>query len=495
MTEPLWLDCPSATDCPTADRLEELATDERHVVLRFPADAFSPPRRLTKAALIGRLASALPECSVFDSGQSSGVERITVMKVIRPEVVRANEAEFVRALRLFRRTASELANRLAQRLGVAPDRLAECRQGRAQEGWFGRVRGLLGLTLPSNRLDREWSYDFHGLECRFENRKTGQVVEVRLEFGTEFGVLDPYFFALFLKSTPELSHLARLIRHDYHDSARVLNVLRDSGHLRLVEGPYRGGLVVRDEEPPKPTPGRLFPMGEADWNGCTDPDQMLALLRGSASERKLRLLAAACCRRAWHLLLDERVRRAVEVAERYADGAATREELAAAHEAAEVTTLELLSPRDSNAPPAGVDRVAVVNAADAATGTAAPGLRAEDSDSQWSRDGVRGVALAIREALGAEEGPVQAALLHDIFGPLPFRPVVVDRRWLEWDGGTVRKLAQAIYEGRRFGDLPVLADALLDAGCDDEALLAHCHSGQAHVPGCWVLDLILSKDR
>jgi hypothetical protein len=494
MTEPLWLDCPSATDCPTAERLEELATDEQHVVLRFPADEFGPPRRLAKAALIARLASALPECSVFDSGQSSGAERITVMKVIRSEVVRANEAEFVRALRLFRRTASELADRLAQRLGVTPDCLAECRQGRGREGWYDRVRGLLGLTLRGNRLDREWTYGFHGLECRFENRATGQVVEVRLGFGSEFGVLDPYFFARFLKSTPELSHLARLIRDDYHDAARVLDVLREAGHLRVVEGPFRGGLVVRDEGAPEPTQRRFFPVAAADWNRCADADQMLTLLRGRANERKLRLLAVASCRRAWHLLLDERVRRAVEVAERHADGGATPEELVAAHETAEVAMLELLSPRDSNAPPPGVDPIAVIHAAEAASGAAAPGLRVEDSDSPWSRHGVRGVALAIGEALGTDEGPVQAALLRDIFGPPSFRPVV-DRQWLEWDGGTVRKLAQAIYEGRRFGDLPVLADALLDSGCDDEGMLAHCRSGQAHVPGCWVLDLILSKDR
>lgn len=81
-------------------------------------------------------------------------------------------------------------------------------------------------------------------------------------------------------------------------------------------------------------------------------------------------------------------------------------------------------------------------------------------------------------------------LLHDIFGN-PFRPVALDRTWLTSD---VLALAGGIYAERAFDRMPILADALQDAGCTNDDVLTHCRDTQlAHVRGCWVVDLLLGK--
>ena len=90
------------------------------------------------------------------------------------------------------------------------------------------------------------------------------------------------------------------------------------------------------------------------------------------------------------------------------------------------------------------------------------------------------------------EPTAQASWLRDVFGN-PFRPVRVAPAWLAWSGGTVPKLAQAIHEERAFDRLPILADALEEAGCTDADLLALCRGSRPHVRGCWAIDLILGK--
>ncbi|MCE9568122.1 MAG: hypothetical protein K8U57_39470 [Planctomycetes bacterium] len=90
---------------------------------------------------------------------------------------------------------------------------------------------------------------------------------------------------------------------------------------------------------------------------------------------------------------------------------------------------------------------------------------------------------------GTQEAAAQAALCRDIFGN-PFRPVVADPAWLTT---TVVALATGIYTDRAFDRMPILADALQDAGCDTPAVLNHCRADNIHVRGCWVVDLILGK--
>jgi hypothetical protein len=88
------------------------------------------------------------------------------------------------------------------------------------------------------------------------------------------------------------------------------------------------------------------------------------------------------------------------------------------------------------------------------------------------------------------ERSAQSALVRDIFGN-PFRPVAFNPRWRTAD---VLGLARGIYEERAFDRLPLLADALMDAGCDPDDILTHCRSEGPHVRGCWVVDLVLGKE-
>ncbi|MBX9585326.1 MAG: hypothetical protein K2X87_33890 [Gemmataceae bacterium] len=94
-----------------------------------------------------------------------------------------------------------------------------------------------------------------------------------------------------------------------------------------------------------------------------------------------------------------------------------------------------------------------------------------------------------RRRSSGDHDPEQCAWLRCIFGN-PFRPVVFDP---EWRTSTVVALARGMYEGRDFAPMPVLADALQDAGCEHADILAHCRGNGPHVRGCWVVDLVLGK--
>jgi hypothetical protein len=63
-----------------------------------------------------------------------------------------------------------------------------------------------------------------------------------------------------------------------------------------------------------------------------------------------------------------------------------------------------------------------------------------------------------------------------------------------WLTPTVLQLANAIDEERQFDLVPILADALEDAGCTDAQMLDHCRRSDKHVAGCWAIDLVLRKD-
>jgi hypothetical protein len=103
-----------------------------------------------------------------------------------------------------------------------------------------------------------------------------------------------------------------------------------------------------------------------------------------------------------------------------------------------------------------------------------------------------GTEDVFRRACEAEELAI-ANLVREIFGN-PFRPTTIDPAWLAWNDATIPRIARSVYEERAFDRLPILADALLDAGCEDEALIQHCREPGPHARGCWALDELLRRE-
>jgi hypothetical protein len=208
-------------------------------------------------------------------------------------------------------------------------------------------------------------------------------------------------------------------------------------------------------------------------------------LWSEASERKRRLFECACCRIVWQQLNDERTRHAVEVAELYADGLVDDAEREAAsgfaRAAWDAERAGVLPPHDD---PYHLFIYRPYSAA-AYNATLAMGwwggAPAFDAPSK-----------IIIEA--APDQVTMRAAVNSVFAELfgdPFDPVAFDRVWRTT---TALSLASQMYESRDFSAMPILADALQDAGCEDEQILSHCRSNGQHVRGCWVVDLVLGKE-
>jgi hypothetical protein len=300
-------------------------------------------------------------------------------------------------------------------------------------------------------------------------------------------------------------------------------------------------------------------MNTAEWLTSTDPAAMLEWAANRerfqsvsqqtglwgmwppASDRKLRLFAVACCRqvedgvpcpecqdgetiarktcRNCHGtgtvggLADPRSRRAVETAERYADREATEQELQEAH--------GQVGPHTTGLTIGWLATHRNINSA------------VRERDWTFIPPTIR--AALLRCIVGSPWRPEQFRWIDDIQTKRKELYQLVEPNhwdrvdWLHWNGGTVVKLAQAIYEERRWEDLPILADALEEAGCDNVNVLNHCRGWERccansgcifcggkgwrpsdpdqgynsgvpnaayrglHARGCFVLDLLLGK--
>jgi hypothetical protein len=239
-------------------------------------------------------------------------------------------------------------------------------------------------------------------------------------------------------------------------------------------------------------------MDAAEWLTSTNLRPMLGWLDANrwTTRRKLRLFVCACCRLLWDQIEDARCKAAVEAAERCADGEDRGQELFRLAE--EVQSVPRPHPEIN-------DPVAIAHA-----------VAATAYWTEWAMPRAADCADKLLDlGLDREKAAAEPDLLREVFGNPPCkarwvsaalqarvaalpperRPpdLLLVRDWLRWQDGTVGNLAGTIYAERRFEDLPILADALEDAGCTRPELLAHLRGPGPHVLGCWALDLLLMK--
>jgi hypothetical protein len=242
--------------------------------------------------------------------------------------------------------------------------------------------------------------------------------------------------------------------------------VEDSFANCTISCPYSG-------EPVR-VPSKSF--SERDWLSSTDPQEMLLGLPIAVPDRKLRLFGLACCQRIKGRLTHHLSRQALILAERYANELAT----------------------DGDMSDLSLRFMDEYNARLGASGGNWSAVNTTDLDAAYGMTLKTFPAIAASSVVDAaqdksEERAIQCQLLRCIFGNT-FRPITIDPAWLAWHDGTVPKIAQAIYDDRSFASLPVLADALEEAGCTNADILSHCRGPGPHVKGCWAVDMVLGKE-
>ncbi len=223
-------------------------------------------------------------------------------------------------------------------------------------------------------------------------------------------------------------------------------------------------------------------MSESAWLASSDPQEMLELLDGRASDRKLRLFAVACCRLFSEFLVMEESRRALGLAEEFADNRAGMESLQSAFAEAREIPGKLATKGNY-----------IQSAAAAAASAEADAWQAASRAAYLIYDAAKPLVAKTPDGKVVEAYPVirdcEVAILRDIFGN-PFRQVTLEA---DWGNAGVLYECERVYEENLFQDLHFLGKQLEGAGLADEDILQHCCSGVTHVKGCWAVDLLLGK--
>lgn len=228
-------------------------------------------------------------------------------------------------------------------------------------------------------------------------------------------------------------------------------------------------------------------MTEHEWLTAEVPWQVVNFARERAGGRKLRLFSCACCRSVLNEFAPGIAERSLVAAELYADGEIKGD-------AVEVAARTLVATaRGANRD----DRLAgsgylsyLLEACRFACFLSDPGAVSQSAAlcaARAAADLPLNLASNYEPPELLREFAEQCELLRCIVGN-PFAPVAFDPAWRTSDAVA---LAQSMYESRDFTAMPILADALQEAGCENEQILAHCRDAREHARGCWVCDALL----
>ena len=227
-------------------------------------------------------------------------------------------------------------------------------------------------------------------------------------------------------------------------------------------------------------------MTEAEWLSSNYTEKLLNFLNGKVSNRKLRLFSVGCCKYIQHLMPEPQCQDAVSTAERFADGLVDDCSLSLAADVAN----RIAAANNTNShgrywAARAAAYSATLNAHEAAVGAVSTYYMAVLSAGPSPQED-----MPARNAISDNAYRLFKILRFDIFGN-PFRFVSFNPKWRT---SGIFLQAQRMYDSRDFCTMPILSDALQDAGCENEDIMNHCRSEGPHVRGCWVVDLILGKE-
>lgn len=245
-------------------------------------------------------------------------------------------------------------------------------------------------------------------------------------------------------------------------------------------------------------------MTEAKWLKCSNIWELTEFLHERQDERRLRLFAYACSQRFLSEQSEEIFHRALKAVERRAEGNCSDEELQEIHRIILDRINDLESTlRNAEGIIVSNQRLSIANAFLCAVsphftrkevsagivstiGSLVFYVRSSVAAPVWELTQSREETDKIEEA----ESVFQVSLVKELFGN-PFRSAAFSP---ESRTDTAVALARQMYDSRDFSAMPILADALQDAGCDNDDILNHCRGEGPHVRGCWVVDLVLGKE-